>query len=307
MTFPKWALLPGVVGIVLLLTGLVFSQRGSLTTPSEVNASTLDMPQFESLGGMRSRLSQLPPPPVQPVKPTVNAEPSYKLTYEQWVKLLAQEARVVAQKPPEQLYVLAGDSLSLWFPVDLLPPGVTWLNQGISGETSYGLLRRVKFLDQTKPQIIFVMIGINDLIRGLRYETVAANHREIMRHLKAAHPQARIVVQSILPHGGDRATQRYQASVKGDPAAAQTTQPLWVKRLPVITNDSIRRLNQRLALITQEEKVQFLDLHPLFVDPAGNLRDDLTTDGLHLSPAGYALWRSQLQSFLPAAAATVSP
>jgi len=294
MVFPRWAVVPGVVSGALLLTTLFFTQRGSLTAPSEVNASTLDGPQFPS------EFAQVSSEPIYSSGAIAESGSRYQLTYEQWVNLLAREAAVVADKAPTQLFILAGDSLSLWFPSELLPQGGTWLNQGISGETSYGLLRRVKLFDQTKPQIIFVMIGINDLIRGFRYETVAANHREIIRHLKAVHPKAKIVVQSILPHGGDRAAQRYLTSVKDDPAADQNPPPMWVKRLPIITNPSIQRLNQRLALIAREENVEFLDLHTQFTDARGDLREDLTTDGLHLSPAGYALWRSHLDHFLPA-------
>jgi lysophospholipase L1-like esterase len=300
MAFPKWAVLPGVVGGAVVLTTVLLTQRGSVTASSQVNAVMPKDPSFQVAQAFPSPRSATSPSPSQ-------GGDRYQLSYDQWVNLLAREAAVVAQKRPAQLYVLAGDSLSLWFPHELLPEGVTWLNQGISGETSYGLLRRVALFDQTQPQTIFVMIGINDLVRGFRYETVAANHREIIRHLKATHPQAKIVVQSILPHGGDRVTQRYLASVKDDPAPEQNTPPLWVKRLPVITNPSIQRLNQRLAAIAREEKVEFLDLYPQFADAQGNLREDLTTDGLHLSPAGYAVWRSQLLSFLPTVLSEKAP
>ncbi len=286
-----------------MLGTLLFSQRENLTVSSEVNASTVESSQstvessqsadLAQVRKLQDGLSQLPT--------GVQAEwgAHHKLTYEQWVMLLRREATAIAQKHPPQLHILAGDSLSLWFPTELLPNGGTWLNQGISGETSYGLLRRVKLLDNNRPQTIFVMIGINDLIRGVREETLLANQREIIRHLKTNHPSAMIVMQSILPHGGDRASRRYLASVKGDPATGQNPHPLWVKRLPLISNQRIRRLNQRLSLIAKEEKVQFLDLHDLFTDEQGYLHDKFTTDGLHLSYAGYALWRSQLERFLP--------
>jgi lysophospholipase L1-like esterase len=218
------------------------------------------------------------------------------LTYEQWVAVLAREAAVMADRQPDNLTVLLGDSLSLWFPNNLLPTDYIWLNQGISGETSYGVLKRVKFLDPTRPKTIFLMIGINDLIRGVNEETVLANQRQIVRHLKLAHPTARIVMQSILPHGGDRTVKQHAPSF---PAAGEQSQSFtWVDRLPYLTNDSIRGLNQRLAIVAQEEKVEFLDLHPLFVDSQGNLQEPLTTDGLHLSLAGYQVWRSQLVRFL---------
>jgi len=239
---------------------------------AQVNASMvkLDAPQPQTVAGTRRQL-----------------------TYEQWVALLGVEAKATAENRPNHLTVLAGDSLSLWFPTELLPKGVTWLNQGISGETSYGLLHRLKLFDQTTPETIFVMIGINDLIRGVREETLLANQREIVRYLKTAHPHARIVVQSLLPHGGDRLLQQRQ-----DP-----THPLppWVERLTALPNVHIRALNQQLAAIAKSENVLFLDLHPAFLDAHDDLQVDLTTDGLHLSPQGYALWQSRLEALLNAA------
>lgn len=244
-----------------------------------------------------STVDQPSPYPSPPSSTTLNTKVGVRrqLNYEQWVQMLSREASAIADQSPSQLKVLAGDSLSLWFPSNLLPAEATWLNQGISGETSYGLLKRVKFFDQTKPQTIFVMVGINDLIKGVRGETVVANQREIVRHLKAAHPQATIVIQSILPHGGDRASRRYLDSIKGDPAPKERQQPLWVDRLPTISSRWIRTINKKLERIAQDEGVEYLDLYSDFADTQGYIREELTTDGLHLSVAGYALWRSKLQ------------
>ena len=41
----------------------------------------------------------------------------------------------------------------------------------------------------------------------------------------------------------------------------------------------------------------YLNLHPLFTDQQGNLRSNFTTDGLHLSPPGYLVWRTALQMY----------
>lgn len=205
--------------------------------------------------------------------------PRQQLTYEQWVDLLSKEAKAAAENKPDRLTVLAGDSLSLWFPSDLLPVEQTWLNQSISGETSAGLLRRLKLFDQTKPQAIFLMVGINDLLKDISDEEILNHHREIVQTLKQAHPQAKIVVQSILPHSGGRAT--------------------LIKRskLLELSNERIHALNQRIAAIAQEADVDYLDLQPLFVDPEGYLRPELTTDGLHLSREGYLVWRSAIETF----------
>ena len=72
----------------------------------------------------------------------------HKLNYQKWVNILKQEAKVAAEKKPRDLSVLAGDSLSLWFPSELLPDNKTWLNQGISGEKTAGLLKRLNLFDK---------------------------------------------------------------------------------------------------------------------------------------------------------------
>lgn len=203
-----------------------------------------------------------------------------KLNYQQWVMLLSQEAKVAAETQPERLCVLLGDSISLWFPVELLPPQENWLNQGISGETSAGLLRRLELIDDTEPRAIFVMIGINDLLKGVKDETILANQALIVRYLKQQHPNAQIVLQSILPHSGDKATWEGR------------------DRLEAIPNERILRLNQRLWEIAEAEDVLFLNLYPLFADERGALRLDLSSDGLHLNRNGYQLWQTALQVFI---------
>ncbi|BAZ33333.1 GDSL family lipase [Cylindrospermum sp. NIES-4074] len=205
--------------------------------------------------------------------------PRHKLNYQQWVDVLKQEANVAAEKPPQHLSILAGDSLSLWFPPNLLPEDKNWLNQGISGETSNGLLQRLNVFDRTQPEVILVMIGINDLIRGVSDEAILDNQRQIINYLRKIHPQAQIVVQSILPHGGEESTWEGRA------------------KLLAIPNSRIRQLNEQLQNITLKKDVKFLDLHPLFADQQGNLRRELTTDGLHLSPQGYLVWRTALQIY----------
>ncbi len=203
----------------------------------------------------------------------------HQFTYQQWIAVLEQEAAAAIENPPERLDILAGDSLSLWFPSDLLPADRSWLNQGISGEISAGLLSRLSIFEQTSPRAIFVMIGINDLIRGIGEETVLANQRLIVRRLKRSHPESQIVLQAILPHGGE------QSSWEGR------------DRLLQIPNVRIRELNRRLAIVAQKEEVLYLDLHRIFADANGNLRLDLSTDGLHLNYQGYLVWRSALQVF----------
>ncbi|MGD1871556.1 MAG: SGNH/GDSL hydrolase family protein [Mastigocoleus sp.] len=203
----------------------------------------------------------------------------YQLNYQQWLDILEQEANVVSNQRPANLVILAGDSLSLWFPVELLPENKNWLNQGISGEKTAGLLKRLSLFDKTRPEAIFVMIGINDLIAGVSDRKILDNQRQIISYLRRVHPKTKIVVQSILPHSQEQATWEGK------------------EKLLAIPNTRIRKLNQELQKITKQQNASFLNLHDLFVNKAGILRPELTTDGLHLNYNGYLVWRTALKYY----------
>ncbi|HHP7244242.1 MAG TPA: GDSL-type esterase/lipase family protein [Elainellaceae cyanobacterium] len=190
-------------------------------------------------------------------------------THPQWIDLLAHEARAMAQgQGRNRLTVMVGDSLSLWFPNDQLPRSRFWLNQSISGDTTVGLLERLHLFNQTRPDTVHVMVGINDLRRGASNQTILNNLRQIMRRLRHDHPHAQIFVHSILP-----------------------------TRLSAIPSDRIQSINAQLVAIASQERVSYLDLYSYFSDDQGELRPELTTDGLHLNTYGYALWQTALRQF----------
>lgn len=203
--------------------------------------------------------------------------PRHKWSYDQWVTQLKREADATASANPENLSILLGDSISLWFPYELLPDNTTWLNQGISGEGSVGLLKRLDLIAETDPTIIYLMIGINDLLRDVNDDTIVANQQQIIQDLKDMHPKAKIVLQAILPHAAESST--------------------WESRnlLLAVSNERIYSINDRLALLADQENIEYLDLETLFRDTEGNLRLDLTTDGIHLNDNGYRVWSSALQ------------
>ena len=131
----------------------------------------------------------------------------------------------------------------MWFPSERLPGSRLWLNQGISGDNTRGILQRTDTLKQTKPHSIYLMAGINDLRQGETDADILWNLRGIVRRLRENHPKARIIVQSILP-----------------------------TRFPAIPNHRIRNLNKQLAKIAAEEAVSYLDQQPYWTDERGNLR-----------------------------------
>lgn len=267
---PPWAFLSLATNGILTIVVMVLLSRSSPSSESAPNAAALDATAHSSAEGVSTAVQPSPEPKLGP---------RHQWTYDQWVAQLGREAEAIAANPPERLGVLAGDSISLWFPPELLPSQMTWLNQGISGEVSSGLLQRLKLFDNTNPDTIFVMIGINDLIRGVSSQEILDNYRAIVQDLRWVHPNARLVVQSILPHSAEGATWEGR------------------DRLLQIPNEQIRQINRDLEAIAAQEGVYFLDLYPLFADKNGNLRLNLTTDGLHLNDQGYMVWRSALMVF----------
>lgn len=280
---PIWVGLSLSANVVLSLL-LIQAQREIGSVEGRSRVSMTDNPsgipaQAQILSVNTGVQQSVAPSPAPSPAPAPYTPQSHHLTYQEWVELLAKEAQVAAAKQPENLSVLAGDSISLWFPPALLPPGRTWLNQGISGETSAGLYRRLPLLDETKPDTIFILIGINDLLKGVSDRQVLENYQQILQDLKWNHPQTQLVVQSILPHQGEQATWEQR------------------ERLLQVPNERIRRLNQQLWTLAHSQGAYYLDLHPLFATPQGSLRADLTTDGLHLNHQGYLIWGTAMKFF----------
>lgn len=266
---PPWVWVSLITNGLLLLTflsGLVSSQPSSKYSTTQTILYRLDSDSIRwGINQLKSTLSILK------IRQT--------WTYEKWLEQLQEDAEKIADQSPPHLTILLGDSLSAAFPNQLLPRERTWLNQSISGDTSALLNKRLSLLNRTQPQTIFIMIGINDLLRGITEDTILENQRTLIRQWRTLHPRTQLVIQSLLPHRGQKSTWEGKT------------------RLKTVSNQRIRAFNQRLKKLAKNEGVFYLDLHPLFTDSHGDLLPDLTTDGLHLNGLGYLVWTSALKLF----------
>jgi acyl-CoA thioesterase-1 len=59
------------------------------------------------------------------------------------------------------------------------------INAGVSGETSSGTLSRIQWILRLKPDIVILVTGANDGLRGLDPDLTRANLEKIVRQLKA--------------------------------------------------------------------------------------------------------------------------
>jgi lysophospholipase L1-like esterase len=174
-----------------------------------------------------------------------------------------------AEKVTDGSVLFLGDSITQGGKWDELFPELSTLNRGINGDTTEDVLKR---LDEAlhKPIAVSLLIGTNDLhtYRRLKNpEGIVARAEEIVERIRAAAPEAQILINSMTPRT-----------------------PLFAPR--------IRTLNARFADIAQRTGSTFVDLWPALANENGALRKEFTSDNLHLSPAGYAAWRDVLRPLL---------
>ena len=80
---------------------------------------------------------------------------------------------------------------------DSLGLHVEIVNAGLSGETSAGALRRMDWLLRGPADVVVIETGANDGLRGLDVDSTRANLRAIVAKVKAARPQARILLAQM--------------------------------------------------------------------------------------------------------------
>lgn len=152
-----------------------------------------------------------------------------------------------------------GDSLTEGGDWAALFPGVTLRNYGISGDRAEGVLARHAQIVAARPGRILLLIGTNNLSRGVSPAAVDADVSATLDRFRAALPETQLVVQSVLPR-----------------------QPQF--------DAAIRELNGLLRQTAARHGAAFVDLHPAFVVEGGRLDPAVTADELHLTSAGYARW-----------------
>lgn len=170
--------------------------------------------------------------------------------------------------------VMIGDSLTDGAEWHELFPGHNIANRGIDSDTTDGVLARLDGLVAARPQLAFVMIGINDFADAHRsVAAVWASYQQIVQRLERS--GITVVVVSTLPchaaKGAWKSCGRY--------------------------NSKIRALNTRLVRL-EGGSVTFLDLWPALV-AGGNLKAEFTFDGIHLNGNGYQQWTRAMAPFMP--------
>ena len=151
--------------------------------------------------------------------------------------------------------VFLGDSLTDGYNVAECYPGYTVLNRGIGGETSVGLEDRLKVsLYDVKPKVAVMLIGANNL------GTMLENYESILRGFEENVPDTEIVILSLTSMGGE-----------------------WGKN-----NQLAAYNNVMIKMLAQKYSYEYVDLYSALLNlETGEIYPEYTTDGGHLTAAGY--------------------
>jgi acyl-CoA thioesterase-1 len=99
------------------------------------------------------------------------------------------------------------------------------VNQGLSGETSAGALRRIDWLLSEPAAVVIVETGANDGLRGLNVDSTARNIRDLFARIKARQPDARLMLVQMEapPNLGERYTRSFHDMFAREAKAAGAT------------------------------------------------------------------------------------
>jgi lysophospholipase L1-like esterase len=194
-----------------------------------------------------------------------------------WFRRLWLERRTAWAKrvePDQKAIVLLGDSITQGWGNDFSYyfPGLKIANRGISGDTTRGVLIRLKEdVLALHPQAVILLIGTNDLEENAEPETIAANLKLILAGLESQGPDLHIVLCQVFP----------STETKKRPAS------------------QIKRVNALYAAAVKgDPQVILLETWPLFANAQGDAKPDEFPDLLHPNMGGYVKWAAALHPVL---------
>jgi lysophospholipase L1-like esterase len=179
----------------------------------------------------------------------------------------AYEASDVENPPdPGSIVFVGSSSILFWETLDEDMAPLPVLNRGFGGSE---IAHATHFADRIvlpyEPDAIVLYAGDNDIGFGLSADCTFRDFEAFVAHIRATAPDTPI----------------YYVSIKPSPARWE----LW---------EDMQRANQLIeARTTTNSTLHFIDVSEAMLDEEGQPIGELfLADGLHMTPAGYALWTS---------------
>lgn len=180
--------------------------------------------------------------------------------------LKEQEATEISTKENKKIIFL-GDSLISEYDLKKYYDDENIINQGISGDTTVGILQRLQksVFDYDVKKVVLV-IGTNDINRGI---DLIENLELIISKIQKHDKNIEIILESIYP-----INKTSNSKIKLDMVGNRT-------------NEKIKKDNEQLKKLCKKKNIIYLNVYDQLVDNQGNLKIEYTKEGLHLTEQGY--------------------
>lgn len=189
-----------------------------------------------------------------------------------------RELNQVSVLEPDVIFI--GDSIVEYYPLqELFGTAKTIVNRGIRGYQTKLLLENLDahLYGDAVDQIV-LLIGTNDIGKDIPINEALDNLERVIQSIARDYPLSQIKLLSILPVNEG---EKYKQTVY------------------IRTNEKIREWNQAYeALTSAYMQVDFVPVYDSLTDTEGQLKKYYTTDGLHLSVAGYQVLSEALKGVL---------
>ncbi|HBE96174.1 MAG TPA: G-D-S-L family lipolytic protein [Verrucomicrobiales bacterium] len=145
-------------------------------------------------------------------------------------------------------------------------------NRGISGDTTRGILLRLKEdVLSLKPSGVVMLMGTNDLEEGAEPAVIAGNLKLIIAELKAADSEMPIVLCNVFPSHES-------------------------KKRPA---EKIKEINKLYgSAVKGDRQITVINTWAMFANEKGNAREAEFNDLLHPNKVGYQMWGNTLRPVL---------
>ena len=164
--------------------------------------------------------------------------------------------------------------------------GKSYVNRGISSQTTPQMLIRFQpDVIALKPQVVVILAGTNDIggVTGPTSLRAIEDNLTSMAILARAHA-IRVVMSSVLPTHDN-------GLEDGKPIVHSKNRP----------PEQIRALNEWMKALAARQEYVYLDYYSSMVDDRGNLRQELSDDGIHPNRKGYAVMAPLVEQAIAAA------
>jgi hypothetical protein len=182
-----------------------------------------------------------------------------------WKNEVDKQKTLYSKTDPDLIFI--GDSHMEQCEWQEIFPEFQIANRGIGGESTEGLLARMSVLPQgDSSKIVFLQIGVNDLLGGRKPIDVLDSYKHILEQITTKQ-------YSVVP-----------------------TLVFYVRYIPDL-NPAVTELNKLIQKELLKRKIPFIDLNPEIAENE-TLLLPFSGDGVHLSAAGYRKWIKKMKPFI---------